>query len=44
MLLKIEKKPAGPGEVVLKLDSVSALNDRGLLALKNISLEVKICF
>ena len=41
VLLKVEKKPARPGEVVLKLDSVSALNDRGLLALKNISLEVK---
>jgi general nucleoside transport system ATP-binding protein len=38
--LRLEKEEARPGEVVLSLDGVSAKNERGLPALKNISLRV----
>lgn len=38
ILFQIEKKPREPGEVVLELDHVSALNDRGLPALKDVCL------
>lgn len=41
VLLKVNKGQAKPEDIILKLDSVSAQNDRGLLALKNISLEIR---
>jgi len=37
---KVDKLPANPGKVILKLEGVEALNDRGLKALKSISLEI----
>jgi general nucleoside transport system ATP-binding protein len=38
---KVDKKESTPGEVVLKIDSVSAKNNRKVLGLKNFSLEVR---
>ncbi|WP_147532196.1 ABC transporter ATP-binding protein [Bacillus marasmi] len=38
---KVDKKESTPGEVVLKIDSVSAKNNRKVMGLKNFSLEVK---
>ncbi|MEJ5185272.1 MAG: ATP-binding cassette domain-containing protein, partial [Rectinemataceae bacterium] len=40
ILFQIEKQPRQPGEVVLELDHVSALNDRGLPALKDVCLSL----
>lgn len=37
----MDKKPQTPGEVVLKLDNVQCENDRGLPALRGVSLEVR---
>lgn len=39
--LVVEKKPANPGKVVLKLENVSALDHRKLPAVKGVSLEVR---
>ncbi len=41
VLFKVEKKPATPGEVVLEVKDLSALNSRKYKALKNLSLSVR---
>lgn len=41
VFLHIEKPPCTPGEVVLELEGVRAQSDRGLPALKGISLQVR---
>lgn len=41
VIFTVEKQPREPGDVVLRLDKVSAENDKGLPALKEISLEVR---
>ncbi|NMD69538.1 ABC transporter ATP-binding protein [Bacillus sp. DNRA2] len=38
---KVDKKESTPGEVVLKIDSVSAKNNRKVMGLKSFSLEVR---
>jgi simple sugar transport system ATP-binding protein len=37
----MDKKPCNPKEIVLKMEGVECLNNKGLKALKNLSLEVK---
>ncbi|GHH96584.1 ABC transporter ATP-binding protein [Neobacillus kokaensis] len=37
---KVDKKESAPGDVVLKIDSISVKNNRKVLGLKNFSLEV----
>lgn len=41
VILEVEKEPAKPGEVILKVDNVHALNDRGLPALEGTTFEVR---
>ncbi len=41
VLFQLNKKPHTPGRVVLELQHVSALNNRGLPALKDVSLQVR---
>ena len=41
VMLVVQKGPASPGEPVLTVDHVSAKNDRDLLALRDVSLEVR---
>jgi len=41
VLFELEKKPFQPGEAVLRLDKVCAMDDRGLPALKDVSFEVR---
>ncbi|MEK7767656.1 MAG: ABC transporter ATP-binding protein, partial [bacterium] len=41
VLLHVEKKPATPGEVVLRVEGVSATSSRRLPALKGVSLEIR---
>lgn len=41
VFFKLDKAPCRPGDVVLELDNVEALNEKGLKALKNLSLEVR---
>ncbi len=41
VLFRIEKEPAVPGEVVLKLENVVAMNDKGLKALKGVSFSLR---
>ena len=41
ILFSIKKEPANPGESLLKVRDLYAHNDRGLLALENISFEVR---
>jgi ABC-type uncharacterized transport system ATPase subunit len=41
IIFRLDKKPLTPGKVVLKLERVRALNDRGLPALRDLSLEVR---
>ena len=41
VLFRVEKKPAQPGETVLKLENVTALNEKGIKALQNISLDLR---
>ena len=41
VLFLIEKKKAKPGEVVLSIDQLRAENDRGLPALRDVSLQVR---
>ena len=41
VLLEVPKGPARPGEVLLKVEGLRALNDRGLVAVDNVSLEVR---
>lgn len=38
---KVDKKESTPGETVLKIDGVSAKNNRKIMALKNFSIEVR---
>ncbi|MCL6571223.1 MAG: ABC transporter ATP-binding protein [Bacillus sp. (in: Bacteria)] len=38
---KVDKKESIPGEVVLKIDSVSAKNNRKVMGLKNFSIDVR---
>lgn len=38
---KVDKKESTPGETVLKIDGVSAKNNRKVMALKNFSIEVR---
>jgi simple sugar transport system ATP-binding protein len=40
VLLRVEKGPARPGEVVLRVKDLDVLSDRGLLAVNHLSLEV----
>ncbi|MCJ7659690.1 MAG: ABC transporter ATP-binding protein, partial [Anaerolineales bacterium] len=41
VIFQVEKKGQAPGEVVLEVENVSAENNKGLPALKNISLQVR---
>ena len=41
VLFRIDKKKANPGEVVLELKNVKAMNDKGLEALKGISFSLR---
>jgi simple sugar transport system ATP-binding protein len=41
IVFTVQKKPQTPGEVVLSLENVHAENDKGLPALRGISLEVR---
>ncbi len=41
MLFSIDKKPFAPGKTLLKLEKVSAKDDRGLTALKAVDLEIR---
>jgi simple sugar transport system ATP-binding protein len=41
VLLRVEKGPARPGEVVLRVNEVTVLSDRGLPAVDRVSLEVR---
>jgi ABC-type uncharacterized transport system ATPase subunit len=41
VILRVDKKQAEPGEVVLKVEDLSILDDRKLPAVKNVSFEVK---
>ncbi|MBL7182857.1 MAG: ABC transporter ATP-binding protein [Anaerolineae bacterium] len=40
VLFHVEKTPVEPGEVVLEVRNLEALNDKGLLALKNVSFTI----
>lgn len=41
VLMKVKKGPDNPGNVILQLDNLSVKNSRGVLGLKNVSLEVR---
>ena len=41
VLLRVDKKPAKPGAVVLKLDNVTANSDQGVPALRGVTLELR---
>ena len=41
VLFRLEKKPKAPGEIVLAVESLQAQNDKGLAALRGVSLEVR---
>ena len=41
VIFHLDKKPAEPGEVVLDVENVHAVNDKGLPALRGISLNVR---
>lgn len=41
VLFRLEKTPAQPGPSVLRVEGLSALNDKGLPALRDVSLEVR---
>ncbi len=41
ILFELDKKPYSPGDAVLRLEAVSALDDRGLPALKDVDLELR---
>jgi simple sugar transport system ATP-binding protein len=41
VLLEVEKAPANPGEVLLEVDGLHVLDDRGLEAVKGVSLQVR---
>lgn len=41
VILEVEKEPAKPGDVVLKVENLQAQNDRGLPALRGTTFEVR---
>jgi general nucleoside transport system ATP-binding protein len=41
VLLRVEKKPAEPGEVLLELDGLQVYDDRGLEAIRGIDFQVR---
>ena len=41
VLLRVDKEPARPGDVVLKVENLSAVDDRRLAAVCDVSLEVR---
>ncbi len=41
VLLRVDKKPAKPGAVVMQIENVSANSDRGVAALKGLSFELR---
>ncbi len=41
VLLEVEKKPAQPGDALLRADHLSVLDDRGLPAVRDVSFEVR---
>lgn len=41
VVLKVDKTTSKPGKTILSVDNLSAKNDRGLPALRNVSLEVR---
>lgn len=41
VIFAVEKKPQAPGDVVLSVENVSAENDKGVPALRNLSLDVR---
>jgi ABC-type uncharacterized transport system ATPase subunit len=41
VLFRLAKRESRPGEVVLEIDGLTALNDKGLVALKDVSLTVR---
>jgi len=41
VLLRVEKKPAKPGAVAFRVENLSALSDRGVPALKDVSFELR---
>jgi general nucleoside transport system ATP-binding protein len=41
VLFQVDKKKSQPGDVVLQVDKVNAYNDRGLPALRDVSLQVR---
>jgi len=41
VLLRVDKPPASPGEVVLKVEDVHVVDERGLEAVRGVSLEVR---
>ena len=41
VLLRVDKKPARPGEVVMRVENVTANSDRGVPALRGISFELR---
>ncbi len=41
VLFRVEKEPAQPGEVVLQVEGVEAINNRGLPALRSLNLTVR---
>jgi ABC-type uncharacterized transport system ATPase subunit len=41
VLLEVEKKPAQPGDILLRAQQLSVLDDRGLPAVRDVSFEVR---
>jgi ABC-type uncharacterized transport system ATPase subunit len=41
VLLRVEKKPAEPGEVLLEVEGLSVFDDRGLEAVRGVGLQVR---
>ncbi len=41
VLLEVEKKPAEPGDVLLRVEDLSVFDDRGLQAVRGVSFEVR---
>lgn len=41
VVFRVEKQPCKAGDVVLEVHGVSAINDKGVLALKDLSLEIR---
>jgi len=41
VLLRVDKKPASPGEVVMRVENVTASSERGVPALRGVSFEMR---